>query len=193
MAIVMKMVATGGTIEQYEQVNAELGIDEDNPPDGLILHALGITDDGLMLVDVWESPEKLQAFFESGLQEALENAGIETSQPEIHTLHNMIPQGAGTEANVMVEIEIDATSDVYDEMAAKMPAHADESSHPVTVHIAGVTEDGKLYVLDLWESAEAFGAFAESQIAPNAPEGLEVNPRIVPVHRVLRGNASVSA
>ena len=43
-----------------------------------------------------------------------------------------------------------------------------------SAHIAAVTDDGKLYVFDLWESAEAFGAFADSQLAPHAEKMGEV-------------------
>ena len=195
MAIVMRMEAPGATVEQYDAVNAAMGITQDTPPDGLIVHMAGKTDDGVVIIDVWESEEKLNAFFESGIGEALAGAGIESQPPSISKLHNIIPQGTGTTPAVIVEIEVDAGTDVYDDMAAKMPTHVgDGSAHPVVVHIAGVTDDGSMYIVDLWESPEAFAAFAESEIAPAAGDRMgEVQPKFTPVHNVIRGTAPVPA
>ena len=63
-----------------------------------------------------------------------------------------------------------------------MPSHmGDDSAHPVSVHIAGVKEDGSMFIADLWESAEAFAAFAESEIVPAADERLgEIEPKFTP-------------
>ncbi len=96
---------------------------------------------------------------------------------------------------MIVEIEVDAGTDVYDDMAAKMPAHADDgANHPVVVHIAGVNADGSMYIADLWESPEAFGAFAQNEIAPAADERMgEVNPKVTPVHNVIRGTVPATA
>ena len=54
--------------------------------------------------------------------------------------------------------------------------------------------DGGMVVADLWDSAEAFGKFAEEQIGPaGAAVGLgPIEPRIVPVHNRIRGRARVS-
>ena len=147
----------------------------------------------MVFVDVWESEEKLNAFFtEGGLGQALEESEIEASPPAIHKLHNMIPQGAGSGDNVLVMIEIDTTTDDYDEVAGALPAHAEDGGgHPAVAHIAAVTDNGKLFVFDLWESPEAFGAFADSQLAPHAEKMGEVTPRFVPVHNVIRGSATV--
>ena len=64
MAIVMRMEAPGATVEQYEALNEVIGVDDDNPPDGLVIHVAGVTDDGMVVIDVWESEEKLNAFFD---------------------------------------------------------------------------------------------------------------------------------
>jgi heme-degrading monooxygenase HmoA len=86
------------------------------------------------------------------------------------------------------------TTDDYDEVSSSLPAHqGDGSEHPVVAHIAAVGDDGKLYVFDLWESAEAFGAFAERDLAPHAEKMGDVNPTFTPVHNVIRGSAKVTA
>ena len=48
MAIVMRMEAPGATVEQYEALNEAIGVDDDNPPDGLVIHIAGVTDDGMV-------------------------------------------------------------------------------------------------------------------------------------------------
>jgi heme-degrading monooxygenase HmoA len=195
MAIVMRMEAPGATVEQYEALNEMIGVDDDNTPDGLVIHVAGLTDDGMVMIDVWESEEKLNAFFDSVLGAALADSEIEPGPPTISKLHNMIPQGGGTDHNVIVEVHIDAGSDLYDDMVGKMPSHTgDDADHPVSVHIAGVKEDGSMFIVDLWESPEAFAAFAESEIAPAADERLgEIEPKFTPIHKVVRGKATVSA
>jgi len=197
VAIVMRMYVPGGTIEQYQQVNDALGITgDDTAPEGLILHMAGDSEDGFLIVDVWESEEALNRFFEQdGAGAALAQAGMPQVQPEIHQLHNMIPRGGGSAPNVIVEIEVDAGPDVYDDMASQMPSHqGDDSAHPVYAHVAAVTADGRMYVADLWESAEAFGAFAQSELGPIAGDRLgEVQPKFTPVHNTIRGSADVSA
>ena len=193
MAIVMTMEAPGATPDQYDALNEALGVvDDATAPDGLVMHMAGISEDGMVIVDVWESQEKLDAFFTTGgLGQALEESDMQVGQPSIHKLHDVIPQGSGSGDNVLVMIETEMTTDDYDEVAGALPAHsADGGGHPAVAHIAAVTDDGKLYVFDLWESAEAFGAFADSQLAPHAEKMGEVTPKFVPVHNVIRGSAS---
>lgn len=195
MAIVMRMEAPGATIEQYEALNEAIGVDNENPPDGLVIHVAGVTDDGMVVIDVWESEEKLNTFFDTTLGPALADSEMEPDSPTVSKLHNMIPKGSGTEHNVIVEIHVDAGADVYDDMLEKMPSHAgDGTEHPVSVHIAGVKEDGSMFIADLWESPEAFAAFAESEIAPAADERVgQIEPKITPVHNVVHGKSKVSA
>jgi heme-degrading monooxygenase HmoA len=196
VAIVMRMYVPGGTVEQYEQVNEALGIEgDDTAPEGLVLHVAGDTEDGFLIVDVWESEEALNRFFEQGAGAALAAAGAPEAERDVHKLHNIIPKGGGAVGNVIVEIEVPAGPDVYDDMLGQMPSHqGDDSAHPVHAHIAAVTDDGKMYIVDLWESAEAFAAFAEAEIAPAAGDRLgEIEPKFTPVHKVLRGSADVSA
>ncbi len=90
------------------------------------MHMAGISEDGMVIVDVWESQEKLDAFFTTGgLGQALEESDMQVGQPSIHKLHDMIPQGSGSGDNVLVMIETEMTTDDYDEVAGALPAHAE--------------------------------------------------------------------
>jgi heme-degrading monooxygenase HmoA len=200
VAIMMMFEAKGADEARYDATNEHLGIaGDDDAPDGLVSHVAGLTDDGLLIVDVWESKEKLEAFVHERLEPALAAAGIEGDEPTILPVHAMIPQGAGTTAGTIVILDMNGFGpDTYDAMAARMDAHtaADGSDHPAVSHAAGITDDG-MVIVDVWESPEAFGAFAESQIGPaGAATGLDpaaVQPRFVPAVNRIRGNVSVSA
>jgi heme-degrading monooxygenase HmoA len=197
MAVLMIMEVPGGTTAEYERANEIMGIagDED-APDGLIQHVAASDGNGLLVADVWESEEALNRFFEERLGAALEQAGLSGSaaKPRILPVHNSL-DGRGEDAGVLMLIEInDLGPDAYDEMVSKMDAHtADGSQHPCVTHFAARTDDGGVLIADLWESPEAFGAFAEEQIGPaGAAVGLgPIEPRVMPVHNRMRGRVPV--
>jgi hypothetical protein len=188
MAVLMIMELDGMTTDDYEAVNQAMGIDEDNLPDGLIQHAAGPTDDGgLLIVDVWDSPEDLERFVQSKLGPAMEQTGIESQgAPRVHPVHNHF-QGGGQEGNVILLFETPGFNPQhYDEVTAKMDAHeADGTGHPAVSHTAAVTDDGMVFV-DIWESGEAAGKFVEEQVGPAAASAGhdlgDVQPKVVPVH-----------
>jgi len=64
--------------EQYEGVAAAL---VDPPPDGLILHVAGPTDEGVRIIDVWESEEAWERFRSERLAPAIAALGG-PSRPE---------------------------------------------------------------------------------------------------------------
>ena len=193
MAVLMMMDAPGATTEQYDKTNEILGIrgDED-APDGLIQHVAASDGNGVVIVDVWESPEKFAQFMER-VGPATEQSGLAApggDPPPPMQVHNRLT-GQGAAPNLLMLFEVDGlTTDQYDQMAARMPAHNGQSEGPWVVHTAAVKEGG-IVVVDLWESAEAFGKFAEEQIAPAGQEvGMgPAEPRIVPVHAVIAGPA----
>ena len=197
MAVLMVMEAPGATAEQYDRTNEIMGIRrDDDAPDGLIQHVAAIDGDALLIADVWESEDALDRFYEERLGAALEQSGVAESagRPRRMQVHNMLagkPQDAGVA--MMIDVP-DLRTDGYDKMASSMPAHTgDTSQGPWVTHTAAVTEDGGIFVLDLWESPEAFGKFAEEQIGPVAGEvGLgPIEPRILPLHNRIRGKAAV--
>lgn len=79
------------TAETYEQVNAALD-PADNPPPGLLVHCAGEVDGKWQIVDVWESREQAQDFYEGPLTAAIEGVIGMTPPPapsseyELHTL-----------------------------------------------------------------------------------------------------------
>ncbi|MEA2369496.1 MAG: hypothetical protein QOH38_2214 [Thermoleophilaceae bacterium] len=95
MAIVMiqDTPAPAPDMEMYDRVNEVLGVD-DNPPDGLIVHTASKTDDGMVIVDVWESREAFDRFSEERLMPAIREVmggdppegGADVQSYEVHHL-----------------------------------------------------------------------------------------------------------
>jgi hypothetical protein len=200
MSVLMVMEAPGATREEYDRANEILGISgDDDAPDGLIQHVAAFDDEGLVIVDLWESEEAIDRFFDERLGAALDEAGVleKSSGPaRRHEVHNALT-GQGSDANALMLIELsDFGTDAYDQMVSNMDAHVgDGSQHPCVTHVAARSADGGVLVADLWESPEAFGKFGEEQIGPaGAAAGLgPIEPRIIPVHNRVRGRAAVGA
>jgi len=183
MAILLLMEFEGGTVEQYDEVDELLGtVTADNAPPGLISHSAAISDDGLIVADVWESVEAMQAAFESQLGPALKQAQVPEAEPRIMPVHNHI-HGSGVHPGVILIAEFDGmTTDDYDAMTSDMEGHADSGAHPSVSHIAA-TDGDTLVVVDVWESEEAFGEFAETQLGPRAGDAMQgAQPRFAQVH-----------
>jgi hypothetical protein len=79
MAVGLRVKFTNGTQEQYDAVNAEMGVEE-NPPDGLIFHAAGPIEDGWGVIDFWESRGHFDNFLAGRIQPAIEALGDRAPQ-----------------------------------------------------------------------------------------------------------------
>jgi hypothetical protein len=195
----MMFEAKGAGEAEYRATNDYLGIaGDDDAPDGLVSHVAGLTDDGLLIVDVWESKEKLDAFVHDRLLAALEAAGVEAGEPTVLPVHAMIPQGGGSNAATIVVLAVEGLgTETYDAMASTMDAHTGRNEdHPAVSHVAAATDTG-MVVVDVWESPEAFGRFAETQIGPaGAAAGVDpaaIQTRFVPAINRIKGDVAVTA
>jgi hypothetical protein len=71
---------------------------------------------------------------------------------------------------VIVEMEMQVTPDQYDAVDAAIDPEGDPPDGLIA-HTARFDGD-TLKILDVWESADAFGAFAESRLGPGIGETL---------------------
>ena len=185
MAVLMTLEVTGGTTSMYDRANQLMGITgPDDAPSGLISHVCGTTEDGIVVADVWDSLSSLDGFARNRLRAAMEQAGMPEATPQTSPVHNML-FGVGKEANVIVLIDVPGfTTEAYDAIVAKMPAHVSSGeAHPAVMHVATSEANGDVRVCDLWESAEAFGEFAQTQIAAVGGHALpQMEPRVLPVY-----------
>jgi heme-degrading monooxygenase HmoA len=84
MAIGAVFVGPGVTQAQYEQVFNQVA-PTGQMPAGMLSHVAGPTENGWCVVEVWESQEAIQRFFENTLNQALQQAGISTDPSLITT------------------------------------------------------------------------------------------------------------
>jgi|SoiMethySBSTD1v2_1073268.scaffolds.fasta_scaffold1087316_2 hypothetical protein len=191
MAVLMTLEVPGGTTAKYDRTNEIMGIaDERDSPPGLISHVCGVTGDGILVVDVWDSVISLDDFARNRFQAALEQAEMPDATPHVSPVHNML-FGAGTEANVIVLIDMAGlTKEAYDAIIAKMPADVGSGeNHPSVMHVAALEPDGHLRIADVWDSGESFANFAQNQIGPAAGALPPMEPRIVPIYNRMRAQS----
>ncbi len=89
MAVVVVFDVPGMTSAQYDAVVKDLEGVGLAAPDGRQYHVAAARDGGWLVVDVWESTERLNAF--SGpLMGFLRKNGVPQIQPQVHGTHNII-------------------------------------------------------------------------------------------------------
>jgi hypothetical protein len=74
MAVGLWVMFKDGTQEQYEAVNAEIGVEE-NLPEGLVFHSAGPVEGGWNVIDFWESREHFDRFFMDRVGPAIQALG----------------------------------------------------------------------------------------------------------------------
>jgi len=95
MATTVHLTIPGGTTELYEALNREMGIDESHPPDGLHLHIAAKTDDGIQIMDVWESREQFDRFVEDDVTPAMAKLAGDDAPPFEPTYGELIGEISG--------------------------------------------------------------------------------------------------
>jgi hypothetical protein len=90
MAVAIEMRFQGATLAQYDEVMRLMAL-EDAPP-GALFHWVAATDDGIKVVDVWETMEAFEAFAQANIMPNTQKAGI-PAPPEMttHAVHNHLP------------------------------------------------------------------------------------------------------
>lgn len=87
MAIGVIFDGTDMTQEQYFQVFNDVTRDGTERAPGMLSHHAGPKDGGFCVIETWESPEALQAFFESRLGRAMAAANLQ-GQPTMFEIIN---------------------------------------------------------------------------------------------------------
>jgi hypothetical protein len=92
------------TLDQYDEAREKVDWEGD-VPDGAIFHVASHDGDRMRVFDLWESPEKFQAFVESRLMPVIKgDMGID-QEPEVVLceVHNMFaPNGIEAGAGMLV-------------------------------------------------------------------------------------------
>jgi hypothetical protein len=92
MAVAVEMSFKGATLDQYDQVIQKMGLTPGGAtPPGAISHWVAKTDDGLRVVDVWETKEAYDQFAAEQIGPYSREVGI-TEAPEmrVYEIHNYL-------------------------------------------------------------------------------------------------------
>ena len=92
MAVAIEMNFKGATLDQYDQVIELMGLGGDAPsPPGALFHWVAKTDDGIRVVDVWETMEQFKKFSDEQIGPYTQQVGI-PAPPEVTTyeVHNTL-------------------------------------------------------------------------------------------------------
>ncbi len=89
MAIAMLMEFQGGTLAQYDAVINDMNLGG-KPYKGGIFHVAGPTEDGLRIVDVWESQEAFDTFAHALLYPITQKHGITPPEVKVWPVHNTL-------------------------------------------------------------------------------------------------------
>jgi quinol monooxygenase YgiN len=84
MAVVL--ITFAPSREAYEQLSEEAGAEN---PRGCIVHTASEVDGRVRIVDVWESMEAIDEFFQNKLGPAFAKFGIEAERPELTETFNI--------------------------------------------------------------------------------------------------------
>jgi len=95
MPVAVEMNFSGATLDQYDQVLEKMGLTPGGSgPPGAISHWVAKTDDGMRVVDVWETREQYERFAQEQIGPFSKEAGIE-GMPEtrIYDVHSYLTAG----------------------------------------------------------------------------------------------------
>ena len=83
------VIFTGTVTEaQYQQVLNQTS-PGNQPPPGMLYHAAGPTETGFCVIEVWESQEAMQTFFDQKLGQALQAAKINVQPTRFQVINTM--------------------------------------------------------------------------------------------------------
>ena len=92
MAVAIEMNFKGATLEQYDQVLDLMGLAAGIPaPPGALFHWCAKTDDGMHIVDVWETQEQFDAFAAAQIGPFSQQVGIPNApETRVYEVHNYL-------------------------------------------------------------------------------------------------------
>ena len=94
MPVAVEMNFRGATLAQYDQVIEKMGLTRGGAtPPGAISHWAAKTDDGLRVVDVWESKEAYERFAQEQIGPYSREVGIAAPEISFYDVHSHL--GAG--------------------------------------------------------------------------------------------------
>lgn len=79
----------GGTLDQYDDVIEKMGLGG-RAPENAHFHWVTETDDGIRVIDVWETREAFDAFAQEKIGPLTAEAGLPQPAMDFHEVHNTL-------------------------------------------------------------------------------------------------------
>lgn len=94
MPVAVVMDFAEGTLEQYDQVIEKMGFRRGGrgAPKGLF-HWVAKTDEGIRVIDVWETKEDFERFATEKIGPLSQEAGMSGPRMSFHAVHNYLTAG----------------------------------------------------------------------------------------------------
>lgn len=106
MAVAIQMDFEDATLEQYDGVVERMGLTPGGrAPAGAISHFAAATDDGLRVVDVWETREAYEKFAREQIGPYSAEVGISPPTVEFFEVHNHLTPGATPEEEELARLD----------------------------------------------------------------------------------------
>lgn len=96
MAVAVIMEFEGATLEQYDQVIGKMGLTPGGPgPAGSLGHWVAVTDDGILVTDLWQTKELYDTFAKEQIGPFSAEVGV-PAPPKVTYMdvHNYFTPGA---------------------------------------------------------------------------------------------------
>jgi hypothetical protein len=94
MATLIRYSPSALTREQYDKVNEILqSTGNPDPPNELKLHVLFGDDGNLRISEIWDSEGAWRESYDNAIRPALEQAGVQHTEPEILQVHELWGSG----------------------------------------------------------------------------------------------------
>lgn len=95
MPVAVEMNFSGATIDQYDQILEKMGLTPGgSTPPGAISHWVAKTDDGMRVVDVWETREQFERFAQEQIGPYSKEVGLEGEPAtRFYDVHNYLTAG----------------------------------------------------------------------------------------------------
>jgi hypothetical protein len=92
MAVAVEMNFRGATMEQYDQILQKMGLTPNGAtPPGALFHWVAQADDGIRVVDVWDSQEQYDQFAQEKIGPYSAEVGIiEPPEMRVYEVHNYL-------------------------------------------------------------------------------------------------------
>ncbi|HZT92209.1 MAG TPA: hypothetical protein VFA05_09235 [Gaiellaceae bacterium] len=90
---ICRIIETGATPEQYDQVRERVGVGPDNPPPGGRVHIAAQGEDGkIRVIEVWDSREQAEQWTEQKVRPSRQAVAPDVGEPTItyYDVHQMM-------------------------------------------------------------------------------------------------------